>query len=147
MMRIGLMGCGVVADYGHIPAILQTPGLALTAVFDPNESKAKETAAKHGIGQSFSNQDRFLASGLDAVVVTSTATAHPTNVLAAAKRGLHVLCEKPLALDDEDAERMIGAMAEAERMLLVGYVYRFSPVSRQIKHWIDTEVIGDVRSL
>ena len=74
MMRIGLMGCGAVADYGHIPAILQTPGLSLIAVFDPNEARAKEAAAKHGIAQSFSNQKAFLDSGLDAVVVSSIAT-------------------------------------------------------------------------
>ncbi len=141
------MGCGAVADYGHIPAILQTPGLTLGAVFDPNESKAKEAARKHGIPNSFSDQDEFLSSGLDAVVVTSTATAHPANVLGAAKHRLHVLCEKPLALDDAAAERMIAAMKDAGKMLLVGFVYRFSPVAQHIKHWVEQGAIGDVRSL
>ena len=147
MAQIGLMGCGVVADYGHIPAILDTPGLKLAAVFDPNESRARQTAEKFGVANWFADQATFLRSGLDAVVVTSSASAHPTNVLAAAEEGLHVLCEKPLALNDADAEAMIAAMDRAGRMLLVGFVYRFSPVAQQIYKWVQEGVVGDVRSL
>jgi predicted dehydrogenase len=147
MAKIGLMGCGVVADYGHIPAILETPGLELVSVFDPSSSRAAATAAKFGIPHWFSDQDLFLNSGLEAVVVTSTATAHPENVLGAAKRGLHVLCEKPLALSDADAERMIAAMDQADRMLLVGFVYRFSPVAKQIRDWVRQGIVGEIKSL
>lgn len=147
MARIGVMGCGVVADYGHIPAILATPGLSLEAVYDVNRAKAQETAAKFGVPKWFAHQRPFLTSGLDAVVVTSSATAHPKNVLGAAKEGLHVLCEKPLALDDAEAEQMIAAMAKAGRMLLVGFVYRFSPVAQQIRRWVREGTVGEIRSL
>ena len=147
MARIGVMGCGSVADFGHIPHILQTPGLELTAVFDPNDLRARFTADKFGIPKWFTNQDAFLSSGLDAVVVCSPATAHPINVLAAADHRLHVLCEKPLALSDIEAETMIAAMERAERMLLVGFVYRFSPVATQIKQWLAQGLIGEARSL
>lgn len=147
MKKIGVMGCGVVADYGHIPAILSTPGLELAAVFDPSPGRAATCALKFGIGKHFEDQDAFLASGLDAVVVCSSAPAHPANVIAAAKQGLHVLCEKPLALDDADAEDMISAIAAAKKMLLVGFVYRFSPVAQQLKKWLGEGVIGEPKSL
>ena len=141
------MGCGAVADYGHIPAILETPDLDLCAVFDPSKDRAKLTAEKFHIPHWFSDQDLFLDSGLDAVVVTSTATAHPENVLGAARRRLNVLCEKPLALDDSDAERMIAAVDQAGCMLLVGFVYRYSPVAQQIRDWVREGRVGDIRSL
>ncbi len=147
MARIGVMGCGAVADFGHIPAILETPGLELVSVYDPNEERARQTAEKFGIAKAFGNEGKFLNSRLDAVVVASSAVAHPQNVIAAAASGLHVLCEKPLALVDEDARSMIDAMHAAERMLLVGFVYRFSPVAQTIKHWLTEGIVGDVRSL
>jgi predicted dehydrogenase len=141
------MGCGVVADYGHIPAILSTPGLQLAAVFDPIPGRAAACAKKFGLSRYFEDQGAFLESGLDAVVVCSSAPAHPGNVLAAAERRLHVLCEKPLALEDSDCERMIVAMEAANKMLLVGYVYRFSPVAQQLKNWLSQGLIGEPKSL
>jgi predicted dehydrogenase len=141
------MGCGSVADYGHVPAILETPGLELVALFDPSKPKVDAMAQKFGVAHAFTDQDKFFDVGLDAVVVTSSATAHPANVLGAAKRGLHVLCEKPLALSDSDAESMIAAMELAKKMLLVGFVYRFSPVATQIKDWVREGVVGEIKSL
>jgi predicted dehydrogenase len=141
------MGCGVVADYGHIPAILQNPGLKLEAVFDPTPGRAAACANKFRVNKSFEDQEEFLNSGLDAVVVCSSAPAHPENVKAAARHDLHVLCEKPLALDDQEAEEMIAAMEAARKMLLVGFVYRFSPVAQQLKRWIEDGIIGEPKSL
>jgi predicted dehydrogenase len=65
----------------------------------------------------------------------------------AAAHGLHVLCEKPLAMTDADAEQMIRTMERAERMLFTGFCYRFSPVSLQIKELVAQGAIGQVRSL
>lgn len=141
------MGCGVVADYGHLPAISRTEGLELVALFDPNEVAVRRVATKFGVGKVYTDQEAFLDSGLDAVVVTSPAPAHKANVLAAAKRGLHVLCEKPIAMTDDDGEEMIAAMETAGKMLLVGFVYRFSPVAQQIKRWVDEGVVGQIRSV
>lgn len=141
------MGCGVVADYGHLPAIRQTPGLELVALFDPDAQRVRQTAEKFGVAHTFTDQDAFLDSGLDAVVVTSSAPAHKTNVLGAAARGLHVLCEKPIAMTDEDAEEMIEAMERAGKMLFTGFVYRFSPVAMQMKQWVEEGRVGEIRSL
>ncbi len=141
------MGCGVVADYGHIPAILRTPGLELSALFDPDPGRLRAASEKFGVRAAFADQERFLDEPLDAVVVASPAWAHRDNVLAAAARGLHVLCEKPIAMLDTEAEAMIEAMKAAGRMLLSGFVYRFSPVAQQIRQWIRESAVGEIRSL
>lgn len=141
------MGCGVVADYGHIPAILKTPDLDLVALFDPNPEAVQRTASKFGVPAAFSDEEPFFDQPLDAVLVCSSAPAHKANVLAAAARGLHVLCEKPIAMDDADAMEMIEAMERAGKFLFTGFVYRFSHVALQMKKWVEEGVIGDVRSL
>jgi predicted dehydrogenase len=141
------MGCGVVSDFGHVPAILQTDGLDLVSLYDPNRDRVEGMAAKYGGIRAFTNQEEFIRSGLDAVVIASPPAVHRDNVLSAASAGLHVLCEKPIAMNDHEAEEMIAAMKQAERMLLVGFVYRFSPVALQIRDWIKEKLIGEVRSL
>jgi predicted dehydrogenase len=147
MARIGVMGCGLVADYGHIPAILDTPGLELAALYDPDPHRVAESGGKYGVAGASDRVDAFFDAHLDAVLVASPAGTHKANVLMAAERGIHVLCEKPLALTDEDAEEMIAAMERAGKMLLTGFVYRFSPVAQQIKRWIEEGVVGEIRAL
>ncbi len=141
------MGCGAVSDFGHVPAILQTEGLELVSLYDPNRDRVEGMAAKFGGIRAYTNQDEFIRSGLDAVLIASPPTVHRENVLAAAAAGLHVLCEKPIAMNDHEAAEMIDAMKKADRMLLVGFVYRFSPVALQIREWIKEGLIGEVRSL
>jgi predicted dehydrogenase len=141
------MGCGAVSDFGHIPAILGTDGLELVSLFDPNRARVEATSAKFGGIRAYTNQDEFLDSGLDAVVIASPAPAHRENVLAAADRRLHVFCEKPIAMNDHEGAEMIDAMKKADRLLVVGLVYRFSPVALQIRRWIQDGLVGDVRSL
>src|SRR5579863_5047050 len=103
MARIGVMGCGAVSDFGHVPAILQTDGLELVSLYDPNRERVEGMAAKFGGIRAYTDQDAFFRSNLDGVVVASPATAHHDNVIAAAASGLHVLCEKPIAMDDREA--------------------------------------------
>ena len=145
--RIGLIGCGAVADYGHIPAIQDSEELELVSILDP----CKETLAcireKYDIPQAFSKPDGFFASGLDAVSITSPAPCHKTNVLDAARHGLHVLCEKPLAMNGDEAKEMIVAVNEAGVTLYTAFCYRFSPVALKIRQLVRDRAVGDLRSL
>ena len=147
MKKIGLMGCGMIAEYGHIPAMLATEGLEVHAVYDPDPARAYGLQHKFGIPHGYAVSDMFFDSGLDAVVVTSAAPAHRQNVVEAARYGLPVLCEKPLAMTDGDAEFMIQTMDAAGLLLVTGFCYRFSPVAQNIKRLVQDGAIGDLRSL
>ncbi len=140
------MGCGVVADYGHLPAIVKTPGLELVGVFDPVPESAQRAASRFGT-EAFTEQDAFLDAGLDGVVVCSPVPFHRKNVLAAAAKGLHILCEKPLGMNDAEVEEMIEACRAAKVGFAAGFVYRFSPVSQQIRRWVREGAVGEVRAL
>jgi predicted dehydrogenase len=96
--RVGLMGCGTVAMYGHLPALAAAEGLELAAVFDPDSIRLKAAQDEFAIPHAFTDTEPFFTSGLDAIIITSPAGAHLQNVHDAARHGKHVLCEKPLAL-------------------------------------------------
>lgn len=147
MIRLGLMGCGVVATYGHIPAIQRTKGLELKSIFEPDSARLIETRSHFGIPNGFTDADLFFQSGIDAVIVTSPAPAHLDNVLMAARYRKPVLCEKPLATSEAESQRMIDVMREASLPLYVGFTYRFGQPAARIKQLIAENAIGQVRSL
>ena len=141
------MGCGSVADFGHGPAILATPGLNLYAVYDPDFDRAVKYQKKFGATHAFIDRNLFFNCGIDAVTITAPAPVHYDLVLEASKFHLPVLCEKPIAMDDDQAEAMIIAMANANAPLGIGYCYRFSPVALKIKSLVEQNAIGKIRSL
>jgi len=147
MKRIGLLGCGTVADYGHLPAIVATPRLRLAALFDPDEKRLRDACRKFGAEAGFTDPEAFFRSGLDGVSVTSPAPCHRGNVLAAVRHGKPVLCEKPLAMDEAECREMIDAATAAGVMLFTGFDYRFSPVSLKIRELVTGGAIGQTRSL
>ena len=145
--KIGLMGCGVVADYGHLPAILTTDGLELAALYDPDPQALARLHARVPTAQVFTEAEPFYTCGLDAVSITSPVPVHLANVSGAARHGLHVLCEKPLAMTDAEIEEMIAVMKQAGRMLATGFCYRFSPVAQRIKQILTEGWIGELRAM
>ncbi|MEZ0296670.1 MAG: Gfo/Idh/MocA family protein [Candidatus Methylacidiphilales bacterium] len=147
MKKIGLMGCGVVAQYGHLPAIVQTPGLQLHALYDPFEEPLHASRKQFGAPHAFTSAEEFFASGIEAVTITSPAPFHKDNVLLAAKAGLPVLCEKPLAIDRAEADEMIAAMSAAGAPLYAAFCYRFSPSALEIRRLVKVGAIGSVKSL
>lgn len=144
--RVGLIGCGAVAQYGHLPAILATPGLDLAAVCDVDPDRLAEVAAATG-GRPCSSLEELAGAELDALVITSPAPLHEEHLLWAAGRGLPVLCEKPLTLDEAGSVRAIEAMERAGQPLYVGFTYRFAPAALEIRRLIREGAVGTPRAL
>ena len=147
MKKVGLMGCGVVAGYGHIPALLAQRDLQLHALYDPNEDNLKKQQQAHGIARGFTDAEAFFTSGIEAVSITSPAPCHRQNVLDAARHGLPVICEKPLAMDATEAADMAAAAKRAGVSLHTAFCYRFSPAALKIRQLVAGKAIGEVRSL
>jgi predicted dehydrogenase len=147
LKRIGIMGCGVVASYGHAPAIANTHDLELAALYDPNPQALERLRQQFPHVPGFTDPEAFLASGLDAVSITSPAPVHRDNLEACIRHGLPVLCEKPLAMTDADIAAMIGGMEDAGLPFAAAFCYRFSPVALRIKELIRAGAIGEVRAM
>lgn len=91
--KIGLMGYGVVADYGHIPAIKSVHDLNLVSLCDPDPVRLKYIQERHQIAEAFTDVDAFFNSGIDTVTLTTPAPVHERNVSDAARHGKPTLCE------------------------------------------------------
>jgi predicted dehydrogenase len=141
-----LVGCGTVADYGHAPALALVDELDLVTVFDPNAERATQFARNHGVPGVSPTLDELLTSNLDLVVIASPPAFHAEAAIPTIQAGVAVLCEKPLASDPAVADEMVRAAAEATQPAWCGFVYRFSPVSAQIREWLQDGRIGELRA-
>lgn len=142
--RVGLVGCGAVAGYGHLPAILAEPGLDLVAVGDISPERLAAAPVPAVVPRCTSLADM---PELDALVVTSPAGVHAEHVDWAAERGVPVLCEKPLTVDEATSAAMVERMESAGVPLWVGFTYRFSPVARRIHELVQAGAVGQVRAM
>ncbi|QPZ38030.1 Gfo/Idh/MocA family protein [Paramicrobacterium chengjingii] len=143
-MRIGLIGAGAVADY-HIAAALELPNASISAVCDIDAVVAQRAAAAAGGASSFTDYRDMIDSGtVDAVIVNTPHSFHLPMVTDAARAGLHVLVEKPMATTLDDCDAMIAACDTAGVALTVGHIQHFMPDKVAAKEHIDSGELGDV---
>jgi predicted dehydrogenase len=106
--------------------------------------KSREFAAKHGLALSSDYADLLKDPAIRLIVLATPNSLHPAQIVAAAKAGKHVLCEKPLALTHADAERAVHACKEAGVLLGVGQDKRFWPSMQELKRVVDSGVLGEI---
>lgn len=126
-LRLAVIGVGRIGAH-HARILAETPGVALTAVCDP-DSKRREAAAKKTGAEPLADPSE-VPSRADAAVVAAPTSLHAEVALALLGAGLHVLVEKPIARSLDEAERMVAAARSAGRVLQVGHVERFNPAVR-----------------
>ena len=109
-LRWGIVGLGWVSADFTVPGILKSPGSRLVACLGSSPEKSKAFAERFGIERAHGSLDSIMADPqVDAVYVATPNALHVETVLAAARGGKHVLCEKPFAMDVEEARRMAAA--------------------------------------
>ncbi|MFP4056161.1 MAG: Gfo/Idh/MocA family protein [Candidatus Brocadiia bacterium] len=130
-LRIAVVGLGV--GKTHAELLRETPGAQLVAVCDVDQAKAAEQAEKHGV-EAYTSYDALLeGERLDAVSLCTPPRLHAPMAEQAAARGLHVLCEKPMAPSVADCQRMIDACQKAGVTLMIALKKRFAPHYLTIK--------------
>ena len=121
---VGIVGLGF--GRAHIPAF-QANGCEVVAVCQRDEGAARKIADRYGVPQVFARWEEMLEKARpDIVVIAAPPALHKTIALAAFERGAHVLCEKPLAMDAEEARAMIDAASRARRVGMTAFNWRFS---------------------
>ena len=144
-MRIGLIGCGNVGVYAHIPAVQANEGMTIVAAADPTPERLQAAAAAAGLAAADLHGDwhELLArEDVEAVIVATPQRFRPEIVIAAATVRKHVLAEKPLALTPAAAQAMIDAARASGVTLATVHNYHFMPVYRDIKEVLDAGEIG-----
>ncbi|GHI00707.1 Gfo/Idh/MocA family protein [Neobacillus kokaensis] len=145
-LRVGVIGCGSIAQHRHLPEYRANKHVELVAVCDINEKRAKETAEKWGAAF-FTSYEELLNSGtVDAVSVCTSNNFHAPVSIAALEAGIHVLCEKPMATSKQEAEAMIQAAKASGKKLMIAHNQRFVPSHERARKLIASGEIGKVYS-
>ena len=138
-----LLGCGRISER-HALAIQEHPELELIAVCDEVPERARVTGEKYGVS-AFSSYSGMLAeTDADAAVLCTPSGLHPRHGIMAAERGLHVICEKPMATRLEEADQLVKTCDAAGVHLFVVKQNRLNPGVQLLKHAIELGRFGRV---
>jgi predicted dehydrogenase len=143
-MRIGVVGAGVIGRL-RAQTIRDNPDTQLVAVCDVVPAAAAAAAGSDAVA--VTDLARFLEQPMDAVIVSSPLHLHDEACLGALERGMHVLCEKPLANTVDGCRRIVAAAKAADRVLAVGFNLRYFPAMKVIRSVIDSGRIGTLDHL
>ncbi len=142
-LRFGMVGAGGIAQ-AYAQAFGDHPTAQLVAVCDTRQSAADAIAETLKCGSFADYREMCEQAELDAVIVCTPPATHPEITIDLMKRGLHVLCEKPLAIGVDDAHRMIRQADESGVVFTMASKFRYVDDVRRIKSIIESGVIGDV---
>ena len=143
-VQFAVIGQGYFSQAAVLPAFRQAPGCELRAIFSQDASKLRALKRKYGVAAAleYDQYDDYLRSGeVDAIYVALPNDMHPEYTIRAARAGVHVLCEKPLATNSYDGERMIAACADNGVKLMVAYRLHFEGATL---HAIERAQRGDI---
>jgi predicted dehydrogenase len=147
MLTIAILGGGTMGTT-HALSYENLPGaFRVAAVSDAREEHARDIAKRFG-AEAFTSSDELLERFTgDAVDICLPTPLHTEYILKALARGLHVFCEKPLALTMEEARRVLDASRKTDRKVMVGHCIRFWPEYLALKRYIDEATLGSLVSI
>ncbi len=144
-IAVGVIGTGRAGLIHARNFATRVPGAHLAALADPDEQTlARASQELPGVATYADPAEAIANSDVDAVVVATPTIFHEGIVVAAAKAGKHILCEKPMAMTVAECERMIAAAAAAAVKLQLGFMRRYAPDFVAAKEAIERGDIGDV---
>lgn len=145
MIRIGIIGCGWIAEKAYLPILKKMNDVEIGAVFDSNYQKAFEVQNKHSILNAFDNIEDLLSSPIDAVIIATPNNTHTYYSDLALNAGRHVLCEKPVALSKEDIESTILIADKNQKIFIPAFVNRFRSDIQKFSESV--ALIGEVKEV
>lgn len=143
-LKVAVIGCGSIAKHRHIPEYADNPNVQLIAFCDIVRERAEGFAESYG-GTAYADYKELLAAEKpDAVSICLPNALHAPASIAAAEAGAHVLCEKPMATSEEDAQAMIDAAKAKGVYLMIGHNQRLMPPHVKAKRILDQGYLGKV---
>lgn len=148
-VRYAVVGLGYIAQAAVLPAFAHArKNSVLKAIVSGNATKLAGVGDKYNVPVRVSYDDLEVAlAGVDAVYIATPNTMHAEQAIRAARQGVHVLCEKPLAVTEEDCRKMIETCRLANVKLMTAYRLHFEPLTLEMLESIRSGRIGRVRFL
>ncbi len=147
IIRIGIIGCGGIANGKHMPGLKTVPGVEMVAFCDIIVEKAEAAAKKFGTPDAKVYEDYkelLKDETIDVVHVCTPNRSHSFITVDALEAGKHVMCEKPMAINSEEALKMIDAAKRTGKKLTIGYQNRMRADSLWLKAAADRGDFGDI---
>jgi predicted dehydrogenase len=146
-LRIGVLGCGPIAQFAHLEASVKARNADLHAVCDAAPDLLERMAATYAVPRAFSDYDAMLADPeVEAVIVATSDTFHGPAAIRALEAGKHVLCEKPIGVSVEEVETLRDVVRRTGKLLQVGHMKRFDPGLEAARDFIRDD-IGQLMAL
>ncbi|KYP80254.1 Gfo/Idh/MocA family protein [Ferroacidibacillus organovorans] len=143
-IRVGIIGTGYGAKV-HAPVLLKHPDYELVALSGVRPGRARAEAERLSIPHAFDDWKEMIeASALEMVVIASEPMVHANMTIAALEAGVHVLCEKPPALNLDEVKAMKRVADVQDRHLFINFEWRYLPERQMIKRILDEGSLGDV---
>ena len=146
-IRLGVIGCGGIANSKHMPAEKRNPASEMVAFCDIVEERALKARDDFGSpdGKVCTDYRELLSDkSIDAVLVLTPNNEHCRITVDALNAGKHVLCEKPMAMNYEEAKKMLAARDKSGKVLTIGYQNRFRTDALYLKKLADEGMFGDI---
>jgi len=147
IVKIGIIGCGGIANNKHMPSLAKLPNVEMVAFCDVIPERAEAAKAKYGKPDArvYTDYKELLKEAeVEVVHVLTPNKSHADISVDALYAGKHVMCEKPMAKTAADAERMVEAAKATGKKLTIGYQHRQKPQSLYAKKYIDTGALGEI---
>jgi predicted dehydrogenase len=145
-LRIGVLGAARITPMALLRPARQVPEAAIVAVAARDPQRAQAFAQKHGITRVHPSYDALLADPeIEAVYNPLPNSLHCEWTIRALEAGKHVLCEKPIASNTAEAERMAAAARRSGRVLVEAFHWRYHPLATRMRAIIDSGELGNVR--
>ena len=142
-LRIGVVGLGM--GRGQVQLFSDNPACDVRAVCDTDRNRLDAVASHFGIEQTYTDADQLFRSGdIDAVAIATPNNTHYPLVLGAFEAGLHVLCEKPLAMNAREGEEMLAAASEVDKVFAIHYNHRMSASAQLVQRYVDSGDMGEI---
>ncbi len=142
-IRVGVVGLGMGRHHAKVYAA--SPLARLVAICDVDEKRLAEYQALYPQARAYTSYEELFASGqVDAVSVALPNYLHDTVAIAALEAGVHVLCEKPMAVSAPRAQAMLDAARAAGKKLMIHFNYRYQPASQYLKRYVDEGHLGEL---
>ncbi len=146
-VKVGIVGCGGIANQKHLPAIQKNGNYEIIAFCDIDKAKADAAKEKFGTEDArvYTDYTELVKEkDIEAVYVLTPNKSHSAISVAAMKAGKHVMCEKPMAKSYADAKLMLETAKETGKLLTIGYQNRYRQDSLYLKRACENGDLGEI---
>jgi len=143
--RVAVVGAGGVAQVAHLPVLRRIPGVEIAAICDNDLSKAQALASRFDVRDTYDDIEEVLRYAKpDAIVICTPNHLHEIHVVAALSAGVHVLCERPLALSLAGIERTLQAAERYGKRVMVAMNHRFRSDVQAVRGFLAGGELGTI---